>query len=235
VPELETKERLLRVAIDLFAARGFAGTSIRDIAKAMGMSISNIYHYYGSKEGILLAILDRASWPLLAGLEQAAALDGAPLERFAHLVDVHVGLSHRINSESRIYTIDLRQLPSEAREAARAIQRRILDLYVGQLQLLADAGLVRSGDVTATAFNVMAVINWSLRWYQPEGTLSLAQLTDEVRAFVLGGALVPAAAEQLALGVLTTPKPAVSVGIGEPGDGFVRPAAGPAMGSKSAS
>jgi AcrR family transcriptional regulator len=200
LPELETKERLLRVAIDLFAAQGFAGTSIRDIAKAMGMSISNIYHYYGSKEGILLAILERASWPLLEGLEQIAVLDLPPLERFARLIDEHVKLSHRINSESRIYTIDLRQLPPEARAATREVQRRILDVYVGLLQPLADAGQVRSRDVTVTAFNVMAVINWSLRWYSPEGSLSLTQLAEELGAFVLNGALVSSAVEQIARG-----------------------------------
>lgn len=200
MPELETKERLLRVAIDLFAAQGFAGTSIRDIARAMGMSISNIYHYYGSKEGILLAILERASWPLLQGLELTAALDLPPLERFGRLVDEHVGLSHRINLESRIYTIDLRQLPPEAREATREVQQRVLDVYVGQLQTLADLGMLRSTDVTVTAFNVIAVINWSLRWYRPDGSLSVAQLTHELRTFVLNGALTNAAVEQFTLG-----------------------------------
>ena len=209
MPELETRERLLRVAIDLFAAQGFAGTSIRDIAKAMGMSISNIYHYYGSKEGILLAILDRASWPLLEVLEQTATLDVAPLERFARLIDEHVRLSHSVNREARIYTIDLCQLPPEAREATRLVQRRILDVYLGQLQPLADAGLVRSREVTVTAFNVMAVINWSLRWYRPDGALSVAQLTDELRTFILNGALVTSAVEEIARGRSGTAAPGV--------------------------
>jgi AcrR family transcriptional regulator len=200
LPELETKERLLRVAIDLFAARGFAGTSIRDIAGAMGMSVSNIYHYYGSKEGILLSILERASGPLLQGLEGVALLDLPPLERFARLIDEHVELSHRVNRESRIYTIDLRQLPPEARAATREVQQRVLDVYVALLQPLADAGLVRSHNVTVTAFNVMAVINWSLRWYHPEGSVSPAQLVDELRTFVLHGALISSAADQIARG-----------------------------------
>ncbi len=58
---LENKDKLLKTAIDLFAAKGFKGTSIRDIAQAMGMSISNIYHYFGSKEGLMLAILENSS------------------------------------------------------------------------------------------------------------------------------------------------------------------------------
>ena len=48
---LKGKEKVLQVAIKLFSAKGFKGTSIRDIAQAMNMSISNIYHYFGNKEG----------------------------------------------------------------------------------------------------------------------------------------------------------------------------------------
>ena len=59
MPKPQTnKDKIIRVAIDLFSAKGFKGTSIRDIASAMGMSISNIYHYFGNKEGLWLAILE---------------------------------------------------------------------------------------------------------------------------------------------------------------------------------
>ena len=50
------KERMIEVAIDLFSAKGYKGTSIRDIARAMGVSISNICHYFDNKEGLWLAI-----------------------------------------------------------------------------------------------------------------------------------------------------------------------------------
>lgn len=40
-----SKDKIIEVAIDLFSTMGFKGTSISDIANAMGMSISNIYYY----------------------------------------------------------------------------------------------------------------------------------------------------------------------------------------------
>ena len=51
-----SKDRIIDVAVDLFSKRGFKGTSIRDIASAAEISIPNIYHYFGNKEGLLLAI-----------------------------------------------------------------------------------------------------------------------------------------------------------------------------------
>ena len=63
-----SKDKLALSALEFFAERGFAGTSIRDIAKATGLSISNIYHHFGNKEGLLLAILETASEKLLTKL-----------------------------------------------------------------------------------------------------------------------------------------------------------------------
>jgi len=57
----ETKNKTIKVAIALFATKGFKGTSIREISRAMDMSISNIYHYFGNKEGLMLAILEQSS------------------------------------------------------------------------------------------------------------------------------------------------------------------------------
>lgn len=195
--ELETKERLIRVAIDLFSTKGFAGTSIRDIAKAMGMSISSIYHYYGSKEGILLAILQLSSRPLIEELDRAAGLDLPAPERFANFVQAHLVLSQRVHSESRMYTTELDQFPPEAREVMRLIQRNILGAYLDQLQILHDLGFLRSENLTVTAFNIIAVVNWPLRWYRPAGGLSFDEVTEEILSFVINGALVPEAANAL--------------------------------------
>ena len=66
----DTRERVMRAAAELFGARGFAGTSISAIRNASGVLPSSIYWEFGSKEGILLAVLEdsAARW-----LEQARA------------------------------------------------------------------------------------------------------------------------------------------------------------------
>ncbi|MGI3779155.1 MAG: TetR/AcrR family transcriptional regulator [Janthinobacterium lividum] len=54
----ETRTEILRVALELFTARGFEGTSIRDIAEAMGVTKSSLYYHFASKEAIVRALLD---------------------------------------------------------------------------------------------------------------------------------------------------------------------------------
>ncbi|WIM98792.1 helix-turn-helix domain-containing protein [Actinoplanes oblitus] len=53
----ETRTEILRVALELFTERGFEGTSIRDLAEALGMTKSSLYYHFAGKEAIIQALL----------------------------------------------------------------------------------------------------------------------------------------------------------------------------------
>ena len=93
--DLGTRERLLELAIPAFAERGFAGTSVRELATAAGVTNASLLHHYPSKEALYGAVLSRiadslAVWsepPPGEGAEDMRALpapdfDGLPLDRY---------------------------------------------------------------------------------------------------------------------------------------------------------
>lgn len=188
MPELnDNKQKLALSALELFAERGFAGTSIRDIANATGLSLSNIYHHFGNKEGLLLAILETASSKLLQSLKEAAAQEGDPMERFKNLFRTHLELSCLLTREAKIFFLDEEHLSPEGHRVNLKYQREILDIYRGQLRDLQEAGLVRFKSITIAAFNILGVLNWHLRWYQPDGEMSFEEIYEEVIGFVVHG------------------------------------------------
>jgi len=69
------------------------------------------------------------------------------------------------------------------------MQREILEIYIKELSTLEESGYVSCRSLTVLAFNILGVINWQLRWYRPEGTLSLEEITEEVVSFILHGVL----------------------------------------------
>ncbi len=186
---IEGKEKLLKTAIDLFAAKGFRGTSIRDIAQAMGMSISNIYHYFGSKEGLLLAILEESSQKLVDRLRAITQLDKDPLERFKLLLETHVRISEARMNEAKIFSLDEEHLSPEGNAINRRIQREILNIYLGELKTLKKLGLIQSRHLNVIAFNIFGTINWLLRWYRTDGPMTLEQICREIISFILYGVI----------------------------------------------
>lgn len=74
--ELDTRERILEVAARLFVERGYAGTSVRDIAKELGIANPSLYYHFKSKEEMLAELLAEPLGRVERAVEEAEGLSG---------------------------------------------------------------------------------------------------------------------------------------------------------------
>jgi TetR/AcrR family transcriptional regulator len=72
---MDNQARLMDYALELFAARGYDAVGVQDIVDAAGVTKPTLYHYFGSKRGLLDALLAANFGPLVEQAEQAAAYD----------------------------------------------------------------------------------------------------------------------------------------------------------------
>ncbi len=88
-PGIDTRRRIVAVALELFATKGYAGTSIRDIAEPMGMTKAALYYHFSSKEQILEAVTEpmRSEMDLLVRRAATPPLLG-PTELLRAMVDM---------------------------------------------------------------------------------------------------------------------------------------------------
>ena len=105
----DTPKKLIDVSIDLFSRKGFKGTSIRDIAAEMNMTTSNIYHYFGTKNGLLSAIERQTLDPLIKELKGITSLDLPANERLKKLIRAHLAYMDAHRKESLIFSYRLVQ------------------------------------------------------------------------------------------------------------------------------
>lgn len=194
---LDPKERLMETAIDLFATKGFSGTSIRDIANSMGVSVSSIYHYFGNKEGLWVAILRHSVEGLPATLREVCAMDMEPLEKFRLLLKTQLAFSETHRRESKIFFIDEDMLSEEGSRVNHALQSEIMDIYLAQLRELREQRIIRTRQLRIAAFNIFGVLNWVLRWHRPEGKLGTTMAYEEVINFIMHGLVSPVAKEAI--------------------------------------
>jgi len=85
-----TADRILDAAEALFAARGFAGTSVRDIANAVGLNPASLYNHFANKEALYEAVLERGIRPLVEMLEEAAKGETVEAETIITAVMEHL-------------------------------------------------------------------------------------------------------------------------------------------------
>jgi TetR/AcrR family transcriptional regulator len=75
------RERLLRVAAEVFDRKGYAAASVREIVEGAGITKPVLYYHYGSKEGLLLAILEEGARLFDAALARAVESPGTARDR----------------------------------------------------------------------------------------------------------------------------------------------------------
>ena len=189
----QQREVLLEAAIELFAANGYAGTSIRDIAKLTGRSVSNVYHYFEDKQALWLAILEHSIEGLPERLRDAVENGQDSLDRFRRLVRAHLDDSVRHRREAKIFFIDEERLSPAGKRINKRVQKEIYNIYFAELQRLQGESLLATNNLRVAAFNVLGIINWQLRWQDRIVSVSVEETHEEIVEFLLRGLIRSAA------------------------------------------
>jgi AcrR family transcriptional regulator len=178
---------MLDLATELFARRGYEGTSVRAIADEMGIESGSLYSHIANKEEILLEIVERTAELFFKRAEAVLEAGGSAEGRLVGLAAAHLNVVHESRSAVRVYYEEWRQLD-------RARQRKVValrDRYEGMFRQLIEEGIEREEfkplDVESTTLVIMSVLNWSLNWYLPDGRLGPKELAADLLEVVLAG------------------------------------------------
>lgn len=146
-------DTILDAARDVFARRGFHQASIREIARAAGLSLAGLYHYVGGKQELLFFVLDRALDALLGGLQTALAEAHTPEAALHALIRTHLEFGFHNAHDLRLVNRDW-DLLAEPRRAEIATKRgQYLARGLAILRELDPHG--RSGDALMSATNLL--------------------------------------------------------------------------------
>jgi AcrR family transcriptional regulator len=200
----ETAARIERAALELFSTEGYNAVGIRNLAEAAGIRTSTLYHYFPTKQDILLRITRVNQNRLLGAVQSSLAPLRLPEERLATLVLLHV-LSHaEYPLAARVLDMELRNLPDE-------MQREVIagrDHYESSWQSALDdgvaAGTFHVGNTRITRLALIEMCTGVAYWFHP-GELSADQIADEYADLALALVQARRGRRQLQTGDLSLP------------------------------
>jgi TetR/AcrR family transcriptional regulator, cholesterol catabolism regulator len=184
----EMENQLLGAAASLFARKGFAGATTRELAKSLGLQRASLYHYLESKQDLLYVLCSRAMESI--SRDVAAAIDTAPPgERLRSAVRAHVEATLRDQDMHAVVLSEFRHLDQDR---ADEISRQHHS-YHQQLRRLIreeqDAGRLRNDiDSKYLALTLSNLLNWTLYWYTPDGPLQPTEIADLLVEIFTNGA-----------------------------------------------
>jgi AcrR family transcriptional regulator len=190
------RREVLDEAARLFHERGYMGTSMDDIADAVGLTKGTLYHHFPSKAVILGDIYEEAVSFVLAHmseLEQQGSATAAVRSIISAIVEL-IG-EHRYHVT--VFYQEMRWigewLPAKDARAIRKQIREYIDSVERVIQRGIDEGDFRPTDVSVAAYALIGMASWTYQWFEPSRRLSAGAVSEVLAQTFLEGLVVPAA------------------------------------------
>ncbi|MFI5782853.1 TetR/AcrR family transcriptional regulator [Nocardia sp. NPDC051570] len=174
----DAKSRLLASAAEAFGAKGFHGTTTRDIAARAGMSPAAVYVHHKSKEDLLYLIaLEGHRHVARLFTEQIAATDD-PAQQLAGMIRAFV-LEYAVNHTlGRIVSYELASLAPEHRAEVLAIRREVITMVRTVLHAGNASGAFDIDHPDMTSIAVLSLGIDVARWFRDEGRFTPEAIAD---------------------------------------------------------
>jgi AcrR family transcriptional regulator len=170
--------RLLDAALGLFAQRGFAGTSIRDIATAAGLTSAALYSHFESKEQLLAELVRAGHEEHHVRLRRALLDGGDPVTQLRRVVDAHVRFHAEHPVLGTVCNNELHALPSVLAAPALALRTQYERLLQEIVERGVALGVFAPPDVWMT---IAAIGGMGIRvaaWYSTESTYTVDEVAS---------------------------------------------------------
>jgi AcrR family transcriptional regulator len=175
---LQKTEEIYQVIARLFAYRGYHSTSMREIARELGMNQSSLYHYFASKQDILFTLMNGAMDDVLAILEEISSTDLLPEDRLNRVLSFYT--QYYAGDQERLILLinEMNSLNEDYRSILVGKQRRYVQLIKSILEELAAQDKIKQIDPAIATFAFFGMVHYTIKWYHKDGPVSLEQLAN---------------------------------------------------------
>jgi AcrR family transcriptional regulator len=160
---------------------------MRQIAQAADVSVAGVYHYYESKQQMLVAILDSTMEGLIEGLEGARekVADRPPAERFAAVVEALAYYHASSQNKAFIGASEMRSIEEPHRTRIAGLRRSVQHMIDEEAQAAAEAGVFTVADLKFACRLVANMCTSLAQWFDRKGPVSAEDAAANIAQYAL--------------------------------------------------
>jgi TetR/AcrR family transcriptional regulator, cholesterol catabolism regulator len=180
------RDRILRAATEIFSRRGYRATSMNEVAAEVGLRKPTLYHYFHSKEELLVRLYEDVLAESLTLAREIVATSGTALGALRELLVSRVVYTCEHKDLLKIFFEEEGELPPDLLETLIIRRREFEDLFLDVVRKSLRAPGVRlSGTPRIYVNTCLGAVNWIYKWYDPAGPRSPRELGEEMAALLL--------------------------------------------------
>lgn len=181
------RKQIVEAARMLFREKGYHATTIRDIADKSGVLSGSLYAHIRTKEDLLFEITNEVADQFIHSMGVVRASADSAKEQFRAALTAHIGIVAEHMDAATVFSHEWRALTGERRQVIQ--DKR--DKYEYQWAQILDAGVAGGAfhpeHIRYARVMTLSVANWLYQWYNPDGPLSPAEVSQRMADVILRG------------------------------------------------
>lgn len=185
---LSRKEQVIRKAAELFREKGYAASSMRDLAHKLGIEAASLYSHIKSKEEILRNLCFDMATEFRKSLEEVEKKNVSASEKLKLGIIGHIQVMAKDLTASAVFM-------NEHRHLSQPYLRDFLLLrinYINRFKSIIEQG-IKSGefkeniDTKLSVMTLFSSLNWMPQWYDPDGAIDSVDIGQQLSEMLING------------------------------------------------
>jgi AcrR family transcriptional regulator len=187
MPRIKRKEKIKEVAQNMFRTRGYRATSMRTLAKSVGIKAASLYNHIESKEEILQEICFRIADEFFAAQEATPKQETNPEILLRHAIAAHVKVVTANLDAAAVFLHDWRYLSEPSLSEFKSLRKKYESLFRKIIRDGMDQKLFTKSDETFVILAIFSSLNWIYDWYDIQGKWNSDDVAGLLADFILTG------------------------------------------------
>jgi len=181
------RQDIYEAAADLFRTKGFAATSMRDLAKSVNLTASSLYNHIHSKEQILQEICFSTARKFEAGMDEVESMEASCEDKVRTLIRQHIRIAVSDRTSITAFNDEWRHLSEPHLSEFKAYRRE----YEQRFHRILEEGIknkeFRPFRTTLILYTLLSSVRWLYDWFEYDREISLEEVESEVLEIVMRG------------------------------------------------
>jgi AcrR family transcriptional regulator len=172
-------DKILTAAGHLITQKGYSGTSFQEIADKVGIHKSTLFHYFKSKEELLLRLVEKSVDEVNEELRKIANSKLKPQEKLRKIFDHQLtAMIYRHSDSVNAYLYELRHLSERNRRRYLRKRKRYESYCKKVIAEVKTEGYFNGLDTKIVTFGLLGMLNWVAKWYKKDGDKTIKEVSN---------------------------------------------------------
>jgi AcrR family transcriptional regulator len=172
-------------------SRGYEGTTLRAIAREMGLQVPSLYHYFTSKQELLFRIMDSIMRDLIHSTRSAlSGTEPSPSERLHAAIEAFVRFNLHHPHEAAVSDTEFQSLTEDNRASIIRLRQEFQQIFDRLIEEGIAQNVFAPTNVPITRNVILSACARTYLWYRPDGPWQAAEVAGGIADYLIQGLLV---------------------------------------------